>query len=282
MGKGKYPLWLGSRRHQSFVAVTTVILALSVAWRLGTISAFQTTPTPDEIATSEVTTESIQQSTQAGQIAADELGKFSTGIRFIVAGKTWEILSDIPGITFDAPRTDIELLADQFNTLINVDPERFKYRAPSTHTIRVIFEYESELPQAANLVAMMQTWYGLTTPHFVTPGVLLERIPYGDDFLAFLADPIYFPREADRTINFNVMVMQQIYYGGLIGPSFDWRKDDLIRGLYETLDVPPPPMLAGKTQAEFDRLYETFLREITKTYRGLAVVFDPDLYPPAN
>jgi hypothetical protein len=221
----------------------------------------------------------IAASIEAQQLSSEALGDFTTGVCLILNGKRWEFLSDIPGVTFDADTTDVAFLSNQLEILVDADPEKYKYISPSTHVIRVEIVHDNDF--LGEVMLMIETNYGFSTPRFEEEGVLLERIPYSDDFLTFLANPLYFvPVDPTRSITFNTLILQQLYCGGRLGRGFDFEEDPgCFVGMYREFGITPLPSAEGLSEQAFNEIYETLVDELVETFRAIGITSDPNMYP---
>ena len=82
----------------------TMRILICLLFALGALVVF---PAAAQESTPEVTPESTPDIAPAQPIPPEELGDYTTGVRFSYGGRTWEFVSDIPGIAYSAEMTDV-------------------------------------------------------------------------------------------------------------------------------------------------------------------------------
>lgn len=231
----------------------TMRILVCLLFALGALVAF---PAAAQESTPEMTPESTPDFAPAQTIPPEELGDYATGVRFSYGGRTWEFVSDIPGIAYTADMTDVAFLSDTLDRLMHANnPEASALEAPDITTIRVAFDHENEF----SVPLSINNQYGITAAQVAAPGVVLLRTPYNDTFVRGLH--VDGTTETMRVAFLHSVIFSQIYYASRIGLA-DVPGDDYYRSFLSDLGLPEIP--------DEDRVWTTF--------RGLGMQFDPAVF----
>lgn len=207
-------------------------------------------------AAQESTPEITPESPSAQPILLEELGDYMTGVRFTDGGVTWEFLSDIPGIAYDAETTDVAFLSGVLHRLTRAnDADQTAFPSPGTTTVRVAFVHDNEFSAPLSI----NNQFGLNAAHDETPGVLVLRTPYNDTFVRGLH--VDGTTEAMRVAFLHSVMFSQIYYASRAALT-EAPGDDYYRQFLSDLGLSDVPSE----------------EEIGATFRGLGMRFDPDLF----
>ena len=242
----------------SLLAACTVFALVAVP-AAAQESTPETTPAFTPTVTPAVTPESTLDFAPAQPIPAEELGDYTTGVRFTDGDVTWEFLSDIPGVEYVAETTDVAFLAGVLRTLIDANnPDASAFAPPAATTIRVAFAHDN----AFSAPLSINNQFGLNAAQAEPDGVLLLRTPYNDTFVRGLH--VDGTTEAMRVAFLHSVLFSQIYYASRAGLA-DAPGDDYYRAFLNDLGLPDVPSE----------------EQIMATFRGLGMDFDPAVFADA-
>jgi hypothetical protein len=140
--------------------------------------------------------------------------------------------------------------------------------------------HDNSYSHSSEVVLSIDTFYGISRPKFEEEGVLVERIPYSDDFLTAYAEPIFYSHDMTLSEALHFIIFQQIYYGGRIRRGYDFTSDPgSYLGMYHLLGVTELPSPEGISEEDFNELVEVFFAQLVETFRGIGMIIAPNMYP---